>query len=130
MANIEFKYLYRDGCNWKKWGSIVFSNSAGLPTGLIQNELDQMFLPERLFIARQVRVPEIFLYIEWPFSFDDHCYHEFAGVYASAAVPNDLHDRSIGDFVAEVSRESARGWREFDPYDSPNSIGWLLARSV
>jgi hypothetical protein len=120
--------MYRDGGNYKKRGSVIFSNPEKLPADSVDIRLRKMFLQEGLFIARQIRVPEVFLYTGEQFSFDDHCYHEFFEVKSSAEVANDPHDRSINEFMAEVVGEAQRGWREFDPYDSVGSFGWFLAR--
>ncbi|MGH9513126.1 MAG: hypothetical protein ACRD2U_13425 [Terriglobales bacterium] len=127
MENIEFVYLYRDGGNYKKFGRVVFSNPASLAIDLIAQELLKALLPDRLFIAQQVRVPEAFLYAGEHLSLDDHCYHEFDAVRLANRSADDLHSRSIGQFLVEFAEQAARGWQPFDPCDSPGSFGWLLA---
>jgi hypothetical protein len=74
-----------------------------------------------------VRVPEVFLFADGKFSFDDHCYHEFDTVRETDKEPSDLHRRTLSEFMAEVIRQSRRGWRVFDPYDSEGSYGNLMA---
>jgi len=127
MSNVEFSYLYRDGGNYKKFGRIVFSNSEQIECDAIQKALTAEFLEEGLFIADQIRVPEVFLFANGQLSFDDHCYHEFDAVRATDEQPSDLHRRTISEFVAEVAQQCRRGWRAFDPYDSEGSYGYLLA---
>jgi hypothetical protein len=130
LGNVEFTYLYRDGSNYKKWGRVVFSNPDRLTSDSIEKELRQAFLPDGLFIAGQVRVPDVFLYLDGPFSFDDHCYHELDKIQATTDEATDIHRRSISKFLAEATEEAKRGWRTFDPYDSQNSLGWSVTSRV
>jgi hypothetical protein len=127
MSNVEFSYLYRDGGNYRRFGRVVFSNSEQIKSVAIQQALTEAFLEEGLFIADQIRVPQVFLFANGQLSFDDHCYHEFDAVRATDEQPSDLHKRTISEFVAEVVRQQRRGWRVFDPYDSEGSYGYLLA---
>ena len=116
MSNVKFQYLYRDGSNYKKWGDVIFSNADGLSLERILKSLQQSFSDDGLFIAHQVRIPEVFLTGEYPVNEDDHCFHEFADVEVTLDACNDLQSRSIGDFMAEAAKESERGWRAFDPF--------------
>jgi hypothetical protein len=129
MSNVEFSYLYRDGGNYKKWGNVVFSNPDGMITESMERDLRQAFLEDGMFIASQVRIPEVFLYTDYGFSSDDHCYHEFNGVRPTASKADDTQGRSIGEFLVEVTHEARRGWQVFDPYDSEGSYGFLRSRT-
>src|SRR5450432_977249 len=115
MSNVRFQYLYRDGSNYKKWGDVVFSNADDLSVESILKSLQQSFSDDGLFIAHQVRIPEIFLAREYAFNEDDHCFHEFADVEVAPDAPNDSYKRSIGEFMAEVAKQAEIGWRAFDP---------------
>jgi hypothetical protein len=117
MGNINFKYLYRDAGNYKKWGAVVFSNPECLTTSEVTKALGENFLVDGLFVAHQVHVPEVFFSTEADVTGDDHCYHEFDAVEESSSAPTDKRDRSIGEFIAEVAREAQRGWESFDPSD-------------
>ena len=117
MNNIRFQYLYRDGSNYKKWSEVVFSNPDNCRAERIAKQLNESLLADGLFIAHQVRVPEVFLATEDQLTEDDHCFHEFAEVTETTEPPSDLHRRSIGEFLTEVVRESRSGWRAFDPTD-------------
>lgn len=127
MRNIEFTYIYRDGSNYKKSGRVVFSNPDQLTCTSVERDLRLAFLSDGLFIARQVRIPDVFLYLQGPFSFDDHCYHEFGGIQSTTEEPTDEHDRSIRNFIVEASHEAKRGWQEFDPYDGRSAQRWSIA---
>jgi hypothetical protein len=129
MSNIEFSYLYRDGGNYKKWGRVVFSNPDGINTESVERKMRQAFLEDGIFIASQIRIPEVFLYAGGKFSSDDHCYHEFNGVQPTTSRADDTHRRSIGEFLVEVTQEARRGWQVFDPYDSEGSYGFLTSRT-
>jgi len=117
MSNVRFVYLYRDGSNYKKWSEVVFSNPEGLTLESISEALRQAFLPDGLFVAHQVRIPEVFLAAEDHLTEDDHCFHEFYSVESTSDPQGDRNCRSIGEFVAETERESSRGWRAFNPRD-------------
>jgi hypothetical protein len=127
LINVEFSYLYRDGGNYKKFGKVVFSNPDQITCDAIAKALTDVLLDDGLFIADQVRVPEVFLFASGRLSFDDHCYHEFDAVRATEEEPTDSHMRPISEFVAEVIQQAQRGWRVFDPYDSEGSFGYLMA---
>ncbi len=46
---------------------------------------------------------------------DDNCFHEFAGAEETTEVPTDAYERSISQFIEEVSVASRKGWETFDP---------------
>jgi hypothetical protein len=117
MSNIRLHYLYRDGSNYKKLGSIVFQDPDDFSIESIQRQLQSAFSEDGLFIAHQVRVPEIFLASDDRLTSDDHCFHEFSAVEKTSDAPNDPYHRSISNFLAEVSKEAARGWQAFSPQD-------------
>jgi hypothetical protein len=117
MSNVKMHYLYRDGSNYKNWAEIVFSGVDGWSVESATNGLRSAFLPDGLFIAHQVRIPEAFLAAEDNLTSDDHCFHEFDSVEATSDFPNDPCSRSIRQFMAEVAREAEHGWRAFNPQD-------------
>lgn len=129
MSNVEFSYLYRDGGNYKKFGRMVFSDPEQIDLSVAARELADAFLEDGFFIADQARVPEVFLFADGKFSFDDHCYHEFDAVRITDKEPTDEHARTLTEFLSEVIQQGRRGWRVFDPYDSEGSYGYLLAFS-
>jgi hypothetical protein len=117
MDNVKFNYLYRDAGNYKKWAEVVFSNPDRLTVEATTKALRDTFLQDGLFIAHQVRLPEVFFSVQGEATSDDHCFHEFDAVEISLETPNDQHARSISQFIAEVKRQAERGWMEFDPHD-------------
>jgi hypothetical protein len=116
VANIRFNYLYRDASNFKKWASVVFANPDNLSADDIGDSLRSNFLPDQLFIAHQIRVPEAFLFDDYPMTIDDHCFHEFYSVEPTSDVADDTLDRSILGFIVEVHTEDLLGWSPFDPH--------------
>jgi|ERR1700690_198564 hypothetical protein len=126
MSNVEFSYLYRDGGNYKKFGRVVFSNPDQTACDAIETAFTDSVLEDGLFIADQVRVPEVFLFANGELSFDDHCYHEFDAVRTTEQEPTDPHLRTIRQFLSEVIQQGWEGWRVFDPYDSEGSYGNLM----
>ena len=121
MENARFRYLYRDGANYKKWTEVVFFNSSAISVNEVTESLRNAFLTDGLFIAHQIRVPEVFLVQDYPLSQDDHCYHEFDSIEATADQPTDAYGRSIQQFVIEVRREAQRGWMAFDAQLTPTA---------
>jgi hypothetical protein len=123
MDNVKFNYRYRDAGNYKKRGSVVFSNPEHLSLGAITKALHEDFLSDGLFIAHQIRIPEVFLAVDGGVTEDDHCFHEFDAVETSSKTPNDTHHRSIREFINEVNREAKTGWQAFDPHDRVRLVG-------
>jgi hypothetical protein len=114
VKNIKFVYLYRDGANFKSWGEIVFENPKLVSLAEIEKRLIANFLPDKLFIASQVSIPEKFLFLDGKFTKSDHCYHEFDCVEICEEKSNDSFGRSISEFLREVEITAKRGWTAFD----------------
>ena len=122
--NIQFEYLYRDGANYKAWGTIVFSNPDQLPLSEIDARFRQAFDPDSLFVAGQIEVPEIFLYRDGELTSDDHCFHEYDHVELTNGPADDAQGRTIGNFLAQVTLASQRGWEVFNPCD------WIIRQKA
>jgi hypothetical protein len=131
VRNTEFSYMYRDASNYKKSGSVVL---VGVITPELEQRLKKTLDGGRLFIAGQVSVPEVFLWNaemdydshnppadlkkgEYVISDDDHCWHEFTGVFPSEDDVFDKDGRTIDQFVAAFESAAAEGWNVFDPAD-------------
>jgi hypothetical protein len=102
MNNIKFNYLYRDGSNFKSWGEVIFSNPENLSVDQIEERLTKGFLTDKLFIASQISIPEVFLFNKGQFSEFDHCFHEFDYVEICMQNPTDGLHRSITDFYEKL----------------------------
>jgi|ERR1700732_1394536 hypothetical protein len=122
QRNVKFSYLYRDAGNYKKWADVVFSNPEALGIELINKSLKHAFMQDGLFIAHQIRLPEIFPFTRDEATSDDHCFHEFDAVEPTAASPNDDYSRSISEFIAEANTEALKGWAAFDPHNRAVSL--------
>lgn len=117
VASVKFNYIYRDASNYKALGYIIFNNPNGLTLSDINNHLLNSFRMDGLFIASQIRIPEVFLYLDGDITVDDHCFHEFISVEDTLEAENDVHRRSIFEFIKEVEHQSETGWKVFDPTD-------------
>jgi hypothetical protein len=115
MPNICFNYLYRDAGNYKQWGAIIFSNPEEYTLQKTLTLLTSAFLPDGIFSARQVRIPELFMYSRGNATSDDHCFHEFYSIEFTTKPASDIHSRSIAEFLVEVSAAAHQGWDVFDP---------------
>ena len=114
MENIKFNYLYRDGANFKSWDEVVFKNPEHLTLEEIASRLIDAFLPDKLFVAHQITIPEKFLFANGKFTKFDHCYHEFDSVEICQENPTDGLRCSINDFLKVVEQVSKQGWEAFD----------------
>jgi len=117
MDNIKFNYLYRDGANFKSWGEVIFSNPEKLYLNDVETKLIDLFLPNQLFIAHQIYIPEKFLFLDGKFTKFDHCYHEFDCVEICKETSTDNLNRSITDFLKAIELTLQNGWKEFDVLD-------------
>jgi hypothetical protein len=106
--NTRFEYLYRDAGNWKKWGSVVF---VGAPSPELDDRFRRACHLRELFIADQIRVPELF-FDEYPVNADDHCFHEFWSIAETSDDLSDEHRRTIDEFVREFEQAGKR-WQVF-----------------
>jgi hypothetical protein len=106
------EYLYRDGSNYKQWGAVVFRGECA--EGLVRRLFAALDRGD-FFIADQVRLPELFFADRPPYA-DDHCWHEIGEVTTTSAPADDLLERTIEEFVAEVERGSTEGWAVFDRF--------------
>ena len=121
-SNVKLTYLYRDSGNYKAWGEVVFSNPSNLSVDVIELRLRKALDMGCLFIAHQVQIPEVFLYLHEEVIIEDHCFHEFDSVVLSDEDPNDQHNRPIDFFVRQVEMESHRGWQAFDPFERSQQL--------
>jgi hypothetical protein len=117
MKNIKFTYLYRDAANYKSWGEVIFTNPDQLSVEEIKSRLIGAFLPDNLFIASQISIPEKFLFLNGIFSRYDHCYHEFDEVELCQELPTDVLNRSAADFLKIIELTAKQGWKTFDVLD-------------
>ena len=117
MDNIKFKYLYRDASNFKKSADVVVANPYHLSLGAASEAIRNVLWAEDLFVAHQVRVPEVFLFAKGDISSDDHCFHEYYGVEESDQTPSDKYGRTASEFISEIITEAKNGWRVFDPLE-------------
>jgi len=97
--NIRFNYQYRDAGNYKKYGSVVFSNPNQLSVEVILEQLKDALIDQEYFIPQACKVPLIYNY-----SFDpelDHEWYEFDCLEeTSESVTN---ERTIEIFIKDCS---------------------------
>ena len=118
MNNVRYNYLYRDASNYLQRGAVLFADANKFSLAEMENRLRLALMSDGTFAAHQVRLPELFLYVEGAPSPDDHCLHEFFGLESTADQPDDQFNRSFLDFLDEVEGASREGWMGFDPHNS------------
>lgn len=121
MSNLKFSYLYRDAGNYKKRGSVVFSNPGNLRPESVEKTVRKLLPQDCLFVAGQIRIPECFLFSRGYATSDDHCFHEFDQIARTPEMPNDFHKRSISQFIREIEHKAEQGWIAFDPHEQLSS---------
>ncbi len=73
--NLKFEYLYRDGGNYKQFGSVILSNPPTLTPDSATDTLRKHLIDGEFFDPRKVKVPCLEVY-----DFDpeiDHDWYEF-----------------------------------------------------
>lgn len=116
--NVKFRYMYRDGANYKNRNAVIFSNREGVELSSIEARLRNALLVDDTFVADQVRIPEVFFYPDFRIDRSDHCLHEAVSLEETVAAVNDEYARSILGFVLEVETAGKIGWRGFTPGDA------------
>lgn len=112
---VKFNYLYRDASNYKSWGELIFSNPNNLSIDEIDNKLRNNFDQEIFFIAHEIGIPELFIYIEKALNEDDHCYHEYDSI-EEIQINEEISDSiTINKFIEKVKNAHMKGWKAFDP---------------
>lgn len=80
IAYCIFEYMYRDGSNYKAWGSLLLS---GKPTHEYVTALKECLESGDYFVAEQVGIPPVYKEL-WDLSGgptdDDHALHEFVAI--------------------------------------------------
>src|SRR5258708_38788552 len=128
MNNIRFDYQYRDAHGSKKCDFVVFANPENLGVEEIIARLEQALWDSEFFIARQIRVSDLFLYLnDRPDPEIDHCFHHFDSVKIVSDPVTDLQNRTVREFIHEVETQSSFGWKLFDPAQSSLSTSATTA---
>ncbi|GAA3971579.1 hypothetical protein [Mucilaginibacter dorajii] len=83
MANIQFNYLYRDGGNYKKYGSVVLANPTGLGLAELTALIRSNLIDQTWFYVAHAGIPDL-----TPNTFNpetDPTWHEFESIGLTAA---------------------------------------------
>ncbi len=111
-ATVRLSYLYRDGDNHTRVGDVLLANPEGMALADATRRLCAALDDEQYFIARQVRVPDLFhTAAGQPVTDADHAWHTLADLGACDEEPNDMHGRTLAQFVAEVEAAAQAGWQ-------------------
>ena len=75
MPNIKFNYLYRDGGNYKTYGSVVFANPENYSLAELEAAIRARLIDGLWFYTHQWGVPDLHTH-PWDNKLD-HSFHEF-----------------------------------------------------
>lgn len=93
-----FEYLYRDGGNFKSWGTVLLHGSFSEEAKIT---ITACLIDGMLFIAKDVGLPELFEGVTQGGSSDlDHPWHEMADL--RPATPEDMDDTSYHGTVQDL----------------------------
>ena len=116
--NVKFKYMYRDGSNYKQHGVAVFSNPNHLALDEIEKQIRAYLQDGERFIARQVLIEERFFDTLHD---DDHPWHEFNGLDTTVQALFDPdhwnqkgYIRDINEFLVYLETAHRAGWDEMN----------------
>jgi hypothetical protein len=59
MANIQFNYLYRDGGNYKKYGSVIFANPGDVDVGKVEVLIQTKLIDQTWFYRNHWQLPNL-----------------------------------------------------------------------
>ena len=59
MPNVKFSYLYRDSCNYKTFGFVIFANSNNLSLEQIKVLVTKKLIDETWFYADLWNIPDL-----------------------------------------------------------------------
>lgn len=87
MLNIKFNYLYRDGANYKNFGSVIFDNTIDSNLDLLLKIIKPKLIDETWFYANEWNLPDLH-FNTWDNEFD-HTWHEFESIEYTYEAPNE-----------------------------------------
>jgi hypothetical protein len=115
--NLRVVYLYRDAGNYKYWRAVVLRNPKGVGAAYFEKRLRAAFMVDGIFVASDIRLPDLFPYTNATATTDDHCFHELHSVESTTDASTDPFSRTIDGFLLEAEAAAARGWSTFLPGD-------------
>lgn len=117
-----FEYLYRDGGNWKTFGSLLLSGHA---TEAASSAIKQALDYGDTFVAEQVGIPSLCAQHFRDCGADgagelDHAYHEFFAL--RSATQEDVHALTVFGPLADMVQSFKRVDGRWDVRLSPNVV--------
>lgn len=90
--NIQFKYLYRDGANYKQFHHEIFSNERNLSLEEIDKRIQDCLIDGENFYCDKWGLKDLHYFL-WDNEID-HMWHEFESIEETekASTKGDIHD--------------------------------------
>ncbi|MBL7871256.1 MAG: hypothetical protein JNM78_06580 [Cyclobacteriaceae bacterium] len=98
-SNIKFNYLYRDGGNYKVWGSEVFSNPDMIQLNYAEEKIRKSLIDGEFFDPTYWKVKRL-KYEDWVSELD-HSWNEFDSIENTLANPTTNY--SITEFLTLIT---------------------------
>ena len=100
--NMKFKYLYRDGSNYKQFNEVVFANLNNLTLKEIEEVIKENLIDSQWFVARDWGLTDLhFKEYAWD-SEIDHSWHEFESIEETLELVTTEND--IVGFLVQVNK--------------------------
>jgi len=106
--NIKFNYLYRDAGNYKKFGSVIFTNPNNIPTAFVDETIRQFLIDHEFFDHEIFEIPSLFYEMQ---NNDDHNWHEYENV--ASTDEKSTNKNTIDKFTKNISDKVFRYKRPF-----------------
>ncbi|MDB2686634.1 hypothetical protein N9Y42_05435 [Mariniblastus sp.] len=120
-SKIKFEYQYRDGANYKRFADLFFENPLRRSAVEIESTIQSTLIDKSWFIADQIGIPQLFLFLDGIVTDNDHCLHEFIGVESMLRESSDDAHDSIENLLESFKKSSETGWKQFDPLERSSS---------
>jgi hypothetical protein len=98
--NLKFNYMYRDGSNYKQFGSVVFSNPDFLTPRLATEKLKQKLISTEYFVPQDWGLSRLHHHTYDPEI--DHDWHEFENFEWTDEEVTDK--REVKEFLEEIEK--------------------------
>jgi len=100
VFNLKMNYLYRDGANYKQFGSVIFSNPGFLPPNKAGQKLKEKLISSEFFVPQDWSLPRLHHH---PYDPEiDHEWHEFEDFEWTEEPITD--DRDVRVFLEEIPK--------------------------
>jgi hypothetical protein len=98
--NLKLNYMYRDGANYKQFGSMIFKNENLITPRIATEKVKEKLISAEFFVPQDWNLPRL---QKHPYDSEiDHEWHEFESFEWTDEDMTD--DREVSDFLNEIEK--------------------------